>query len=207
MISRRHFLQTALALAALTACGGGRKQAKLPERATVLALGDSLTAGVGANPGEDYPARLAAITGWQVVNGGVSGNTSAQALARLPELMRHQPDLVIISIGGNDFLKKQPEAETRANIATIIKTVQAADVPAVLVAVPYVSAAALLGKPNEHPLYRELAAEFKLPLFEGTWADILGDNSLKSDPIHANAAGYRHFAEELAKFLQKQGFY
>lgn len=206
MMNRRHFLQTALALLALNACGGSKKHAKLPAGSTILALGDSLTAGYGAQPGEDYPAQLADITGWKVINGGVSGDTSAQARARLPELMRQNPDLVIVSIGGNDFLRKIAESETRANITAILQTVQAAHRPAVLVAIPYFTAAALVGSISEHALYDDLAAEFNIPLLKGAWADILGDKDLKSDAIHGNAAGYRQFAEEMAGFLKKQGF-
>ena len=52
-----------------------------------MVLGDSLTASYGATQGNDYPSQLAQITGWQIINGGVSGDTSAQALARLPELL------------------------------------------------------------------------------------------------------------------------
>lgn len=204
-MNRRHFLQTTLALLALTACSG-KKHARLSASSTILALGDSLTAGYGAEKGEDYPSQLAQITGWKIINGGISGDTSAQALARLPELMQHNPDLVIVSIGGNDFLRKIPETETRANISAILKTVQAANRPAVLVAIPYFTAAALVGSVSEHKLYDDLAAEFKVPLLKGAWADILGDKDLKSDAIHGNAAGYRQFAEEMADFLKKQGF-
>lgn len=205
-MNRRLFLQTALALALLNACSGGKKHGRLPASATVLALGDSLTAGYGAGEGEDYPAQLAQITGWNVINGGVSGDTSAQALARLPELMRRRPDLVIVSIGGNDFLRKIPESETRTHIRAILDTVKQAHCPVVLVAIPYITAGALLGSLSEHPLYDDLAAESALPLLKGAWADILGDKDLKSDAIHANAAGYRRFAEEMAAFLKRQGF-
>ena len=108
-MNRRQFLLLTAAL--LTACGKkAPKHSALPRGSAVLALGDSLTYGYGANPTESYPARLAELTGWAITNGGVSGDTSAQALARLPELLReHTPHLVIISIGGNAFLRRQPE--------------------------------------------------------------------------------------------------
>lgn len=205
-MNRRRFLFSTAAALLLAACGSGKKQAKIAKGSTVLALGDSLTYGYGAAPSEAYPAQLAALSGWNVINGGVSGDTSEQALARLPELMRQSPKLVLVSIGGNDFLRRQPESATRANIGKILETVQAADTPAVLVAIPHFTVGALLGSLSEHPLYRDLAAQYRVPLFEGAWADILGDKNLKSDQIHANAAGYRAFAERLAGFLRKQGF-
>ena len=209
-INRRHFLRLGLAVAAtgaLTACGGGRKShSNIARGSTVLALGDSLTAGYGAGADAAYPAVLAHSSGWQVVNGGVSGDTSAQALARLPALMQQNPKLVLVSIGGNDFLRRLPESETRANIRRIVATVEAAGVPVVLVAVPYFTTGALFGRLSDHPLYAELAQELNIPLLAGVWAEILGDPKLKSDQIHANAQGYRVFAEKMQVFLKQQGF-
>ena len=206
-ITRRRFVQiSALLAAALTACSKTAPHAALPVGSTILALGDSLTAGYGADAAAAYPAVLAGFTGWQVINGGVSGNTSAQALARLPALMRRQPQLVLVSIGGNDFLRKVPEADTRSNIRQIVQQIKAAGVPAVLVAVPYFTTGALFGRLSEHPMYEELAAELNVPLFKGAWAEVLGNKKLKSDQIHANAQGYRVFAEKMWAFLKQQGF-
>lgn len=206
-ITRRRFMQiSALLAAALTACSKTAPHAALPAGSTILALGDSLTAGYGADAEAAYPAVLASLTGWQIINGGVSGNTSAQALARLPALMRRQPQLVLVSIGGNDFLRKVPEADTRSNIRQIVQQIKAAGVPAVLVAVPYFTTGALFGRLSEHPMYEELAAELNVPLLKGAWAEVLGDKKLKSDQIHANAQGYRVFAEKMWAFLKQQGF-
>lgn len=206
-ITRRRFMQiSALLAAALTACSKTAPHAALPAGSTILALGDSLTAGYAADAEAAYPAVLAGLTGWQIINGGVSGNTSAQALARLPALMRRQPQLVLVSIGGNDFLRKVPEADTRSNIRQIVQQIKAAGVPAVLVAVPYFTTGALFGRLSEHPMYEELAAELNVPLLKGAWAEVLGDKKLKSDQIHANAQGYRVFAEKMWAFLKQQGF-
>ena len=206
-ITRRRFMQiSALLAAALTACSKTAPHAALPAGSTILALGDSLTAGYGADAEAAYPAVLASLTGWQIINGGVSGNTSAQALARLPALMRRQPQLVLVSIGGNDFLRKVPEADTRSNIRQIVQQIKAAGVPAVLVAVPYFTTGALFGRLSEHPMYEELAAELNVPLLKGAWAEVLGNKKLKSDQIHANAQGYRVFAEKMWAFLKQQGF-
>ena len=206
-ITRRRFMQiSALLAAALTACSKTAPHAALPAGSTILALGDSLTAGYATDAEAAYPAVLASLTGWQIINGGVSGNTSAQALARLPALMRRQPQLVLVSIGGNDFLRKVPEADTRSNIRQIVQQIKAAGVPAVLVAVPYFTTGALFGRLSEHPMYEELAAELNVPLFKGAWAEVLGNKKLKSDQIHANAQGYRVFAEKMWAFLKQQGF-
>ena len=202
MISRRDWLVLSCAL--LAGCGR-RRFRKLVAGDAILAVGDSLTAGFGAPKGADYPAQLAQILGHKVINGGVSGDTSAQALARLPDLLVQKPKLVVVSIGGNDFLQRQPESGTRENIRKMVAGIRAADVPAVLVAIPHFTTGGLLGVVSEHPLYAELADELDVPLLKGAWAEILGDKDLKSDAVHANAAGYRLFAEQLAGFLRKLG--
>lgn len=204
-MNRRQFL-IGSAILVLAACGKRRNRAQaLPKGSTVLALGDSLTYGYGAAPAAAYPVQLAMLTGWKVINGGVSGDTTADALARLPELMRQHPKLVIISIGGNDFLRKLPESTTCANIGKIIQTVQTASIPAVLVAIPHFTVGALFGKLSDHPFYQEIAEQYRIPLLSGAWSEILGDKDLKSDQIHANAEGYRKFAELLKAFLEEQG--
>ena len=205
-INRRGFLFLAAGgLLLLNGCGRKSARPSLPRGSRVLALGDSLTAGFGASAGGDYPRRLADITGWQVINGGVSGDTSAQALARLPGLLQPKPGLALVCIGGNDFLRKLPESTTGANIGKIIQTVQAANIPAVLVAIPPFTVGALFGKLSDHPLYQEIAEQYRIPLLSGAWSEILGDKDLKSDQIHANAEGYRKFAELLKAFLEEQG--
>ena len=202
MISRRDWLVLSCAL--LAGCGR-RRFRKLVAGDAILAVSDSLTAGFGAPKGADYPAQLAQMVGRKVINGGVSGDTSAQALARLPDLLVQKPKLVVVSIGGNDFLQRQPESGTRENIRKMVADIRATGVPAVLVAIPHFTTGALLGMVSEHPLYAELADELDVPLLKGAWADILGDKDLKSDAVHANAAGYWLFAEQLAGFLRKLG--
>ena len=205
-MNRRHFLL--LTAAALAACGKkAPKHNALPRGSAVLALGDSLTYGYGANPTESYPARLAELTGWAITNGGVSGDTSAQALARLPELLReHTPHLVIISIGGNDFLHRQPENETRTNIRAIIQACKAAGAETLLVGVPGVGVGAALGYPGDHPLYADLAKAENVPYYANGWSQILGKDALKSDQIHPNAAGYAEFARGLTAYLKENGW-
>lgn len=205
-LHRRQFLLLAAAVA-LTACGNDKpRQSRIAQGSRVLALGDSLTFGYGAPSDAAYPKQLARITGWRITNGGVSGDTSAQALARLPDLLAEQPKLILLGIGGNDFLRKVPEAETRANISTIIERAQAANIPVVLIGVPRPSLGALVGSLSDHPLYEDLAVQYRTPLLSDAWATILGDAKLRSDQIHANAEGYLKFAEIMADFLREQGF-
>ena len=193
-------------LCGLSACS--KPETALPAHTTVLILGDSLTQGVGASSAQtSYPALLKQQTQWNIINGGVSGNTSAQALARLPELLQqHQPKLVIISIGGNDFLQRLPNGDTQANIAQNIALSQQSGAQVLLVAVPELTLAAAVGHPNDHAMYADLAQIQQVHLLEDAWSDVLGDEALRADPVHANDTGYQVFTESLTKRLQQIGW-
>lgn len=174
----------------------------------VLALGDSLTHGTGAG-GEQasYPAVLGRLTGWKVVNAGVPGDTSAQALARAPALLdEHRPALVLLGIGGNDFLRRLDEGETRANLLRLVDLVRASGPQLMLIAMPRPTLAArFTGSLTDHPMYGEIAEAQRLPLHRQGWSEVLGDERLKSDAIHANAAGYEQFARGLVTTARAAG--
>lgn len=188
-----------LLLVTLAGCGRDKKTAQpVPPGSTVLALGDSLTFGTGASAETSYPPVLAGLTGWNVVNAGVPGDTSAQALARLPALLaEHQPKLVIVSIGGNDFLRKLPESDTRTHVHAICKQSLAAGAQVLLVAVPRATVAAALGQMTDHALYAEVAKDLKIPLQREAWGEVLAQPDLRADAVHANARGYAQFARSV----------
>lgn len=202
----RFVLSLLLALA-LAACGGPKHQ-PLPAGATVLVLGDSVSHGTGAGPGEDYPTLLAAQTGWRIVNAGVPGDTSADGLERLPEqLESNMPRLVLVELGGNDFLRHVPRPQTVTNLKAILEECRKRGIPAVLIAVPRPSlAGAVIGHLSDDPIYRELAKSTETPLIEDLLSDVLSSNDLKADHIHPNAAGYRKLAQGLQAELRALGF-
>jgi len=189
-------------LVALAACSGGQpKLARLSPDAVVLAFGDSLTAGVGANPSESYPAKLEALIGRKVVSSGVPGETSSEGLARLPAALDEtKPQLVILCEGGNDFLQKLDEARAADNLRSMVRLARARGAQVVLVAVPKPG---LL--PSAAEFYAAVAKEFGVPHEENALRKILTDNELKSDLVHPNAAGYAKLAEAIAALLKKTG--
>ena len=109
------------AVLVLTAACSKINEEAISPGSIVLALGDSLTEGAGVTREEAWPNLLASRTGWVVINGGVSGDTSEGALRRLPSLLEeHKPALVLVALGGNDMLRHLPEQETVANLEKII---------------------------------------------------------------------------------------
>ncbi|MTW22222.1 arylesterase [Allochromatium palmeri] len=173
----------------------------IPPDGTLLAFGDSLTQGVGADPDDSYPAVLARLSGRTVINAGVSGEVTEEGRARFEALIeQEQPDLVLLLEGGNDILRNLDPAQTQANLASMIEQAQAQGIPVVLIGVPR---KALFS--DVAPLYRELAETYRLVFVESLIADLLRTPAYKADPIHFNRAGYRALAEALQAVLIREG--
>ncbi|MBT9539712.1 arylesterase [Thiobacillus sp.] len=189
------------ALLLLAACDRAPTLPKLGPHDVILAFGDSLTYGTGAAPSEAYPAQLVGLTQRAVVNAGVPGETTAEGLKRLPALLdEHRPKLVLLCLGGNDMLRRLPEAETENNLRLMLQTLRASGIQVVLIGVP--EPKLFGGAPD---FYAQLAEEFELPYDGDTLNAVLKDNALKSDPIHPNAAGYQTIARQLADLLKESG--
>lgn len=187
--------------AILVACSKTPPLPILAADATILAFGDSLTAGTGANDAESYPAILSQLIGRKVINAGIPGEISASGVQRLPELLdQEHPGLLILCHGGNDLLGRQNPRLIADNLRAMIRMAKERGVSVLLVAVPTPD---LSLKPPV--LYEELSKEFTIPIELKVLPHILSKSSLKSDHIHPNAAGYKKFAEALADLLKKSG--
>jgi acyl-CoA hydrolase len=205
------FIRCATLLAAIVfvaACGSKAKEEALPAGSRVVALGDSLTEGAGVAPEEAWPALLASRTGWVVINGGVSGDTSGGALHRLPALLdEHNPVLVLVALGGNDMLRRVPEEETVANLGKMLATIKAHGAKPVLLATPNPSVAgAVFQNLSAADFYRLVAEEQGVPLIEEAIAEVLSDPQMKGDPIHPNAAGHSQLAQKIFDALKSIGY-
>ena len=189
------------ALVLLSSCGLGPQLHVLPDDGVILAFGDSITHGFGASPDSAYPAALAKRTGLRVVNAGVNGETTRDGRNRLPEtLKKYQPDLLILCMGGNDFLQKLDHAETEDNLRAMIKTARRQQIDVLLVGVPRPG---LLLKSD--PVYESLATSLNIPIENSAVSKILSKRTLKSDTIHPNADGYAQLADRIHKALEKYG--
>lgn len=192
----------------LASCSQGEKYPPIPKGSAVVVLGDSLSYGTGANTGEDYPTLLAKSTGWNIINAGIPGDTTAGGLERLPELLEeHQPKLLIVELGGNDLLHQTPQSEIMTNLKNILTLAKAQGVKTILVAIPEVSALkAVVGNLSDHPLYETIAQETATPLIEGVFSEVLSERDLKADQIHPNAQGYAEVGKKMIEFLKQLGF-
>ena len=118
----------------LGACSDSKPQLPLLSAdAVILAFGDSLTFGTGANSEHSYPAELARLTGLTVINAGIPGEVTAQGVRRLPALLdRYKPQLLLLCHGGNDLLRKTGTAVTRDNIEKMITAADQRNIPTLL---------------------------------------------------------------------------
>ena len=206
-MKRRTFLTLGAASLLLLACGKAKKLSATAPGKTVLAFGDSVTFGTGAAPGEDWPTLLGQQTGWQIVNAGIPGDTAEAGKRRFDALLeQHQPALVIIEIGGNDFLRRRDPKAVKEDLRGMIRLTRQQGAQGVLVAVPELSLlGALTRAPSDSPVYEELGDEENIPVIGEVFSQILSQPELCADQIHPNAKGYQQMAAGIYQSLVKTG--
>ena len=173
----------------------------LSDQGVVLAFGDSLTAGNGVKKGNSYPSILAELIDRVVINAGVPGETSQAGLKRLPALLdKHQPELIIITHGGNDLIRKLDQIKLVQNLNAMIRTAKKNGASVILIGIP---------RPgiflSSDELYKNVALDYNIPIENEIIADVLSEASLKSDAIHPNAKGYRLIAESIYELMKQTG--
>lgn len=178
----------------------GNSSNKVVKEGPIIFFGDSLTAGVGANPGEDFPSLIARDLNFSnVINAGVSGDTSEDALARIQiDVLDINPSLVIVLLGGNDFLEGVPIEKTVSNVDEIVRRIMETNSAVVLV---HLKSNPLNDKYKEPA--EKIAAKYKSVLVTDVLNGILGNGSLMSDEVHPNAKGYAVMAERITPAVKK----
>jgi len=200
LLRRIGALLAAFALLA-SGCSQQSKLAPLPAGAVLLAFGDSLTYGTGANEEESYPAQLARLTGRRVVREGVPGEVSDAGLARLPAVLdEHRPRLLLLCHGGNDFLRRLPMGRAAANVRAMIQLARDRGIDVLLIGTPEIG---FTLTPPE--FYAGIAKEYRIPYEGDVLTKIFRNGDLKSDQVHPNAKGYLLMAERVAALLRKSG--
>jgi acyl-CoA thioesterase-1 len=184
---------------------GAQTTKSLPK---IVAFGDSLTAGLGLSANEAYPALLQELLkkdgyDYEVVNSGVSGDTSAGGLRRIDWALDGDVRFLILELGANDFLRGQPTAETKKNLAEIIDRAQKKNVKVLLAGMLAPTSAGREYQEEIRKLFVELAREKNvtlIPFFLESVAGIEGLN--QPDGIHPNLAGTKMVAETVYKHLK-----
>lgn len=176
--------------------------------ATIVCLGDSITAGRGLEENQAYPAlvqELARQDGldWTLVNAGISGDTTASGLRRVAWLIKAKPDLALVALGGNDGLRGLPLEQTRANLTAICERFSAAGVRVALAGMLLPTNYGEPYRSDFAKLFPALATERMLPLMEFLLKDVGGKPELnQADGIHPTAEGQRLIAGNVYAFLK-----
>lgn len=207
----------------LTACGNSPNPAPKPapaatreaappsaapdRRPVIVAFGDSLTAGFGADPGKSYPDFLQQDLDrsgyrYRVANAGISGETTTDALARLSTVTALAPAVVIVEFGGNDGLRGLPVATTRSNLGLIVAALKQSGAQVLL--------AGMTLPPNYGPeyiaafqrVYSDLAAKEKVALIPFLLEGVAGTSRMQRDGLHPTAEGNRMVAGTVMHYLK-----
>jgi acyl-CoA thioesterase-1 len=171
---------------------------------TIVILGDSLSAGYGVQIESSWPSLLEkSITNnglnFQVVNAGISGDTTSGGLYRLPELLsKHEPKIVILELGGNDGLRGMSlKKVVKKNLRAMIEMVQASDGIAVLVGVELPPNYGEMYTSSFKKIFVDLASEYNLILINGSIKDMTERGLMQSDGIHPNQNGHKLIEQEV----------
>jgi acyl-CoA thioesterase-1 len=205
-------LTLAGALGAGAACSSSAATRATPTgpspKLNIVALGDSLTSGHGIGRSQAYPALLErslhdAGLPFTVVNHGVSGDTTAGGVRRLPAALDEEPHILIVALGANDGLRGVPVADVRRNLEQIIEGAQARGVSVLLCGMEAFPIYGWQYTIDFHRLYPDLAAKYGVPLVPFLLNGVVGNSAmLLPDLIHPNAAGARAIADNIWPYLQ-----
>ena len=185
-----------LACAVAAGCKRATVKNAYPSGTNVIAFGDSLTEGYRVPEADSYPAQLSVLIGRPILNRGVSGDTTGDALARLErDVLSQDPRIVLVCLGGNDMLRRLPADQQFANLKTIVEQIQDKGALVVLIGT---EGFALLSNVDYGERYAALAAETGAVFVPDMLDGVFGEPALMYDQIHPNAAGYRKIAERIA---------
>jgi acyl-CoA thioesterase-1 len=173
----------------------------------LLFLGDSLTAGYGLKPREAHPALieeafLKAGLKIDVINGGVSGDTTAGGLRRLEWMLRVKPRGVVIALGANDMLRGIPVEKTKENLNRMIEVLKNKNVDVFLLGMKALPNYGPDYEKNFNKIYSQIAHKHRVPLFPFYIERVAAQPSLNlQDGIHPNRDGQKMIAEDVFRFL------
>jgi len=179
--------------------GSGNPRAARPTSGqSIVVFGDSLVAGRGASAGQDFVSVLSRRLGASIINAGQSGDTTGAALTRLNrDVLALNPRIVVVLLGGNDYLRRVPTEETFTNLDSIVTQIRQRGAAVILVGV----GVGLISDPYRAE-YKALARRRSAGLIPDILDGIIGHTTLMSDSIHPNDRGYAMVADRLEPVLR-----
>lgn len=178
-----------------------------PPTKVLVCFGDSITAGFGLDESKSYPAALERILSsrgypYKVLNQGVSGNTTKDAVARANSVVALHPDVVVVEFGGNDGLRGLPLDATRRNLDSVLSTFQAAKIRILLVGITLPPNYGAEYIQSFNAVYRDAATKHHLPLMPMLYDNIYTvPGTIQADGIHPTAKGSELIAEHMVPLL------
>ena len=174
---------------------------------TIIAVGDSLTAGLGVTESDAWPKLLEKRLrengyNWQVINAGISGETSSGTLARIQWILAQKPDIVILGTGANDGLRGIPPSTIKENISGAVQILQEGGVTVILAGMRIVQNLGPLYTSDFAAIYPAVAREQKCILIPFILQDVAGEPFLnQEDTIHPNERGHVLIAETVYPYI------
>lgn len=178
------------------------------ERPKIVAFGDSLTAGLGLTAEETYPAQLQKLLDqagyrYEVVNAGVSGDTTSGGLRRMDWVLDGDVKFVILELGANDILRGQPVSLLKENLSKMIETIQGKGATVILAGMEAPTNSGPEYRLEVHNAYQELAGKYKLPFIPFILKGVAGVDSLNQEDLsHPNPEGARIIAQNVLDVLR-----
>lgn len=196
-------------LVLVSGCGGNNISLERPTTGNIVFLGDSITRGYEVETTERYTALIesqldaAGFTNYTVVNQGVDGDKTSDALERLEAVLSVEPEIVVLALGGNDFLRSRPLVETQANLNRIIENLVAENIEVILVGVSAPPLRGLSYSSNAKKMYQAVADEHDLVFMPNILKGMMLDQRyMQRDNIHPKVEGHQKIAENMWSYLE-----
>ncbi|MGB0452172.1 MAG: arylesterase [Bacteriovoracaceae bacterium] len=180
------------------------------EKTKIVIIGDSLTAGYGISKEYSYPAMLEELLNqgskekkFTVVNGGVSGSTTANSLARIKWFLKAKPDFFILALGANDGLRGVKIESSKENLSKAIEFALNNKVPVILAGMKVPPNYGKKYQNDFEKIYTELAKKWSVPLIPFLIDGVAGEKDMNiEDGIHPNEKGHKRIAKNVLKVLK-----
>jgi len=192
----------------ITACGGDEIAEERPQTGNIVAFGASITEGFGVQTGEGYVDVLqqkleAKGYDYKVINQGISGHTTTQGLARVDKVLDEEPEIVILALGGNDFLRATPLTTVEKNLRDLITQIKTTKADILLVGVTAPPTKGIRYTLDARKVFQNVAEDFDLALIPNYLKGLaLDQRYMLPDGIHPNPAGHQKLAENMWPILE-----